>query len=307
LIDLLLQHRPSKALVPVGQLSTWTRIVNLVAVVAPFAGLVTAAALLWGWGFSWLQLGLLFGMYLLTGLGITVGYHRLFTHRSFETTPIVRFVLAILGSMAAQGSLLRWVALHRRHHQHSDEPGDPHSPHHGGQGVLGVLRGLWHAHLGWLFRTDPHGLDHYVLDLQEDAPARIASVLFPVWVLIGLLLPTALGGILSGSWVGAVLGLLWAGLARICLVQHVTWSVNSVCHLWGGRPYKVRDQSRNNFLFGVLALGEGWHNNHHAFPTSARHGLRWWQLDPSYWVIRGLALVGLAWKVRLPTQAALTA
>jgi stearoyl-CoA desaturase (delta-9 desaturase) len=275
-----------------------------VAVVVPFAGLVAAAALLWGWGFSWLQLGLLLGMYLVTGLGITVGYHRLFSHRSFETTPLVRFTLVALGSMAVQGPLLRWVALHRRHHQHSDESDDPHSPHHGGPGIPGVLRGLWHAHLGWLFRPEPPGLDHYVKDLREDGPTRVASALFPVWVLLGLLAPTALGGILSGSWVGAWLGFLWAGLARVFLVQHVTWSINSVCHLWGGQPYKGRDQSRNNFLLGVLALGEGWHNNHHAFPTSARHGLCWWQIDPSYWVIHALALVGLAWKVRLPSRAA---
>jgi stearoyl-CoA desaturase (delta-9 desaturase) len=275
-----------------------------VVVVVPFAGLVAAAALLWGWGFSWLQLGLLLGMYLVSGLGITVGYHRLFSHRSFETTPVVRFILAALGSMAVQGPLLWWVALHRRHHQHSDEADDPHSPHHRGPGFTGVLRGVWHAHLGWFFGPDPPGLDRYVKDLQEDGPSRVASALFPVWVLLGLLVPMALGGILSGSWVGALLGFLWAGLARVFLVQHVTWSINSVCHLWGGQPYKGRDQSRNNFLFGVLALGEGWHNNHHAFPTSARHGLRWWQIDPSYWVIHALALVGLAWHVRLPARAA---
>jgi stearoyl-CoA desaturase (delta-9 desaturase) len=284
------------------------RLVNLVAVVLPFAGFGLAIALLWGWGFSWVHLGLLLGMYLLTALGITVGYHRLFTHRSFETSAVVRFVLAVLGSMAVQGSLRKWVALHRRHHQHSDEPGDPHSPHLHGRGIPGLLRGLWHAHLGWVFKADPPDLDRYVKDLRQSRLLRVASALFPLWVVLGLLLPALLGGLITWSWGGVLLGLVWGGLARIFLVHHVTWSVNSVCHLWGGQPFQVgADQSRNNFLFGVLALGEGWHNNHHAFPTSARHGLRWWQIDVSYWLIRVLAWLRLAWKVKLPEHQVLAA
>jgi stearoyl-CoA desaturase (delta-9 desaturase) len=279
------------------------RLANLVAVVVPFAGLVAAGVLLWGWGFSWVQLGLLLGMYALTALGITVGFHRLFTHRSFETNRVVQVILAALGSMAVQGPLLKWVALHRRHHQHSDQPDDPHSPHLHGPGVLGLLRGLWHAHLGWVFKPDPADWPRYVKDLCQDGPLRLASALFPVWVALGLLLPTVLGGLLTGTWAGALLGLLWGGLARIFLVHHVTWSINSVCHLWGRQPFPAHDHSRNNCLFGILGLGEGWHNNHHAFPTSARHGLRWWQLDVSYWVIRALALLRLAWKVRLPVNA----
>jgi stearoyl-CoA desaturase (delta-9 desaturase) len=275
---------------------------NLVAVVVPFFGLATAGVLLWGWGFSWVPLALMLGMYALSGLGITVGFHRLFTHRSFETGPVVRFVLAALGSMALEGDLLHWVALHRRHHQHSDEHGDPHSPHLHGQGFLGLLAGLWHAHVGWIFQPDPSNLPEYVKDLREDGAARVAGRLFLLWVALGLLLPAALGGLLTGTWTGVLLGLLWGGLARIFLVHHVTWSINSVCHLWGTQPFRVRDHSRNNVVFGVLGLGEGWHNNHHAFPTSARHGLRWWQLDVGYWVIRGLALLGLAWKVRLPAR-----
>jgi stearoyl-CoA desaturase (Delta-9 desaturase) len=266
---------------------------------------VVAAALLWGWGFGWVELGLLLGMYVLTALGITVGFHRLFTHRSFQTNRIIQFVLAALGSMAAQGPLLRWVAVHRRHHQHSDQPEDPHSPHGHGRGLLGLLRGLWHAHMGWLLRPEPADLDRYAGDLRRDKPLRVASALFPVWLAVGLVLPAILGGLLTGTWAGVLLGLLWGGLARIFLVHHVTWSVNSVCHLWGGQPYPDGDQSRNNLVFGVLALGEGWHNNHHAFPTSARHGLRWWQLDLSYLFIRGLALLRLAWNVRLPGEHAL--
>jgi stearoyl-CoA desaturase (Delta-9 desaturase) len=285
-----------------GPASLGTRLANLAVVVVPFAGLVAAAALLWGWGFSWVELGLLLGMYLLTGLGITVGFHRLFAHRSLQTGRVLRFALAALGSMAAQGPLLRWVALHRRHHQHSDRPGDPHSPHDHGRGLLGLLRGLWHAHLGWVFQPDPPNLARYAEDLRRDGVARLASALFLGWVALGLLLPALLGGLLTGTWAGALLGLLWGGLARIFLVHHVTWSVNSVCHLWGRQPFPGRDQSRNNLLFGILALGEGWHNNHHAFPTSARHGLRWWQFDLSYYVIRALALLGLAWEVRVPAR-----
>jgi stearoyl-CoA desaturase (delta-9 desaturase) len=284
-----------------------TRLLSLVAVVAPVAGLITGCILLWGSGFGWVHLSIFVGMYLLSGLGITVGYHRLFTHRSFETYRVVQFVLAALGSMAVQGPLLRWVAMHRRHHQHSDQPGDPHSPHLQAPGIVGLMRGLWHAHVGWVFQPDPAGLDHYAKDLRKDTPVRVASALFPVWVALGLLLPTVLGGLITLSWWGALLGFLWGGLARICLVHHVTWSVNSVCHFWGRRPFQVHDESRNNFLFGLLALGEGWHNNHHAFPTSARHGLRWWQIDLTYAFIRMLALVGLAWGVRRPDVAALSA
>jgi stearoyl-CoA desaturase (delta-9 desaturase) len=275
---------------------------NLAAVILPFVGLAVGGALLWGWGFSWVYLGLLLGMYLATALGITVGFHRLFTHRSFETSRPVQFVLAALGSMAAEGPLLKWVAVHRRHHQHSDTHDDPHSPHNQGHGFLGLVRGFWFAHLGWVFKPDPPNLPRYVADLRQSVLLRQVSALFPVWVAVGLLIPAVLGGVLTGTWSGAFLGLLWGGLARIFLVHHVTWSVNSVCHLWGGRPFRNGDHSRNNFLFGILALGEGWHNNHHAFPTSARHGLRWWQVDVSYWVIRGLTLLGLAWKVRLPAH-----
>jgi stearoyl-CoA desaturase (delta-9 desaturase) len=284
-----------------------TYILTLVVVILPFAGLLAAGALLWGQGFNWVELGLLLGMYLLSALGITVGFHRLFTHRSFEACRLVQLILAALGSMAVEAPLLKWVAVHRRHHQHSDGPGDPHSPHDCDGGALGVLRGLWHAHLGWMFRPDPPDLSHYIKDLRQDAPLRLASALFPLWVAIGLLAPAVLGWLLAGGWLGALCGLLWGGLARIFLVHHVTWSVNSVCHLWGRRPFRSRDESRNNLVFGILALGEGWHNNHHAFPTSARHGLRWWQFDLSYWVIRALALCALAWNVRVPAKEALAA
>jgi stearoyl-CoA desaturase (Delta-9 desaturase) len=280
----------------------FTRLATLTAVIVPFLALLVAPFLLWGWGFGWVDLGLLLGMYLLTALGITVGFHRLFTHKSFETNCVVRFILATLGSMAAQGSVLKWAAMHRRHHQYSDAPDDPHSPHQQGSGLWGLICGFWHAHIGWVFRADPADLDRYVKDLRQSTSVRVASAMFPLWIVLGLLIPAILGGLLTGSWAGVLLGFVWGGLVRVFLVHHVTWSVNSICHLWGRRPYPEKDHSRNNFVFGVLALGEGWHNNHHAFPTSARHGLRWWQIDISYYVIRLLALLGLAWKVRLPAN-----
>lgn len=278
------------------------RIVTFLGILLPLLGVLVAPFVVWGWGFNWTDLGLLLGMYVLTVLGITVGFHRLFVHHSFDTFTWMKFVWAVLGSMAVQGPLFRWVARHRSHHLHADTVDDPHSPHHGGSGIVGVLKGFWHAHVGWLFSPEPTDLERYIKDLKASRPLVVASKLFPLWVAVSLLLPAALGGLITGSWSGFVSGFIWGGLVRIFLVHHVTWSVNSACHLWGQRPYKSHDESRNNFWFGILALGEGWHNTHHAFPTSARHGLRWWEIDISYWVIRGLALLGLVWNVKLPTR-----
>jgi stearoyl-CoA desaturase (Delta-9 desaturase) len=287
---------------PRARLSYSTRWLNLIALFLPFLGIVTAGVLMWGRGFRWVELGLLSLMYFLTAIGITVGFHRLFTHRSFQATPAVQFILAVLGSMAVEGPLFRWAAMHRRHHQFSDEPDDPHSPHQHGAGVRGVLRGLWHAHLGWFFAPDPPNLDRYVKDLQYSRMLRTVSGLFPLWVAIGIVLPAVIGGLITGTWMGAGLGLLWGGPARIFLVHHVTWSINSACHLWGRRTFRTPDESRDNALFGVLGLGEGWHHSHHAFPTSARHGLRWWQIDVSYWIIVLLARLGLAWDIKVATR-----
>jgi stearoyl-CoA desaturase (delta-9 desaturase) len=287
-----------------GHASLGVQLVMFVVIVVPFLGLVAAPFFLWGWGFSWPDLGLLLGMYVLTALGITVGFHRLFTHRSFETYTWVKCIQAVLGSMAIQGPMLKWVAFHRRHHQLSDTADDPHSPHHHGHGILGLLRGAWHAHIGWLFQPEPENLLRYVPDLLKSRALRVESAFFPLWAILGLVIPGVLGGVLTLSWPGVWTGVLWGGLVRVFLVHHVTWSVNSACHLWGFRPYRSDDLSRNNFVFGVFALGEGWHNTHHAFPTSARHGLRWWQIDVSYYVIRVLAWLHLAWDVRLPTKQA---
>lgn len=242
-------------------------------------------------------------MYVLTGFGVTIGYHRLFTHRSFETGPVMTAALAVLGSMAVEGPVLNWVATHRKHHQHSDHAEDPHSPHTHGAGLLNFFKGLAHAHLGWMMssRNTPD-IPRYSPDLARNRLVRFISKTFPFWVLAGLLIPAAIGGLLTMSWSGVLLGFVWGGLVRILLLHHVTWSINSVCHIWGTRPFESHDESRNNAVLGVLAFGEGWHNNHHAFPTSARHGLRWWEFDSSYLVIRGMEMLGLARKVRVPAK-----
>jgi len=290
-----------------GDASRAQQAATLLVVLIPFGGLIAAIIYAWGWGITPLDLSLLLGMYLLTGLGVTVGFHRLFAHRSFVAARPVELLLAVLGSMSAEGPLLKWVAVHRRHHQYSDGENDPHSPHRYGGGLFGVLAGFWHAHMGWMFRADADNLDRYVRDLESDRALRTISRLFLLWVIIGLLLPAAVGGVITGTWTGAWLGLLWGGLVRTFIVHHLTWSINSVCHLWGRRDFRSRDESRNNVICGVLGFGEGWHNNHHAFPASARHGLWWWQVDVSYLVIQALRALGLARHVRKPTREAIAA
>jgi stearoyl-CoA desaturase (delta-9 desaturase) len=290
--------------------SAWATVVSwatvLTGVLVPLAGVGAAAALAWRYGLmGWADLGLLMGMYLFAMLGVTVGFHRLFTHRSFETVRPVQFVLGVLGSMSFQGPLLEWVGRHRLHHQHSDRDGDPHSPHAPRRrGFRGRFRAFWHAHIGWALAAETADLARYAPDLRKSRMLRVVSALFPLWAALGLVIPAALGYALGG-WRGALTGFLWGGLVRVCLGHHATWAVNSVCHLWGSRPYHSGDESRNNAVVGVVAMGEGWHNNHHAFPTSARHGLRWWQIDLGYYLICLLRRAGLAWKVRLPSGAAL--
>ncbi len=290
-------HEPPEA-------SYLVQTVTLLAITLPLGGVIAAPFALWGWGFAWTDLGLFLGMYGLTALGITVGFHRHFSHRSFAAPMWVRCLLAIFGSMAVQGSLIKWVSLHRRHHQHSDRPEDPHTPHLYSQGFLGTLRGFWYSHIGWFFEPDPPGLERYVKDLEASPTLVWMSRLFGLWVLLGLILPGILGGLMRQSWIGVWTGLIWGGLVRVFVVHHVTWSVNSACHLWGTRPFESRDRSRNNLAVGILALGEGWHNTHHAFPNSARHGLRWWQFDASYWVIRIMALFGVTWNLKIPSRQA---
>jgi stearoyl-CoA desaturase (Delta-9 desaturase) len=272
------------------------RTANLIGVVVPFAGVLAAILLLWNQAVGVADLALLVVMYLLTGLGITVGYHRLLTHRAFQSYPWVERTFAVLGSMSVQGSVMDWVADHRKHHAHADREGDPHSPHVGhGSG----LAGLWHAHVGWLLETQGQAdWKRYAAELYEDPAMRRIGRRFPLLALLSLLVPTLAGFVLDGFTVaGAVRGLVWGGLVRIFFVHHITWSVNSVCHFFGSRRFDVEDQSTNVGWLAPFSLGESWHHNHHAFPRSAFHGLRWWELDVSGMIIVMLERVGLAWNV----------
>ena len=269
---------------------------NLGAVVIPFVATVSAIALLWNSLVNPADLLIAAVMYLLTAIGITVGFHRLLTHRSFQTSKPLEYAFAILGSMAVQGPVISWVADHRKHHAHTDEEGDPHSPHVGHDGgVRGVLSGLWHAHTGWLMSTQGRAdWKRYAPDLYEDTGMRTISRRFVLLVFASLAIPALAGYLVSGTLVGALTGLLWGGLVRIFFVHHVTWSVNSVCHFLGSRRFDTDDRSTNVFWLAIPSLGESWHHNHHAFPRSAVHGLKRWEPDPSAMIISALERVGLA-------------
>ena len=261
--------------------------------------LMLGVAIWFGWGgvVHWQDLVVLVVTYELVGIGVTVGFHRLLTHRSFKTSPLLRGIFAALGSAAAEGPVIEWVATHRKHHRFSDAEGDPHSPHVGrGAGWTGALRGLFHAHIGWVFR-DAEVADErrYAKDLLADPVIRFVDKTFVLWVIAGLAFPFGLGVALTGSVSGGLTGLLWGGAVRIFLLHHATFSINSLCHFFGKRPYETGDESRNLAWLALPTGGESWHNNHHAFPTSYRHGLERWQLDTSAAVIRGLELTGLAW------------
>jgi stearoyl-CoA desaturase (delta-9 desaturase) len=275
------------------------RRVNMAAVVVPFVAVALAVPLLWGDWIGPSDVIVFAVMYVLSGFGVTVGFHRMLTHRAFATHPATRYVFAILGSLSVQGPVIDWVADHRKHHAHTDEEGDPHSPHVGhGSGVRGALRGLWHAHAGWLWRTHGQARAHkYARELIEDRGMRQINRRFPLIVLASLALPALLGFALTGTLHGAFTGLVWGGFARIFLQHHITWSVNSVCHFFGSRRFAVDDHSTNVFWLALPSLGESWHHNHHAFPRSAAHGLRWWELDPSAALIALMRRVGLAWDV----------
>jgi stearoyl-CoA desaturase (delta-9 desaturase) len=280
---------------------------NLLGVVLPFVGLVAAIGLLWNTWVSWTDLALLAVGYVLTGVGITVGYHRLFTHRAFQTKQWMRWTFAILGSMAVEGPVLVWVADHRKHHQFSDVEGDPHSPHTGsGNGFVAAVKNLFHAHMGWLFVAEGRAeLTKYVPDMLSERGMKQISKLFWMWLVVSLVVPAAIGYAISGTWQGALTALLWGGAIRIFLLHHVTFSINSVCHFWGRRRFKTPDHSRNVWLMSLISFGESWHNNHHAFPSSAFHGMQRFEaaLDPGGWVITGLEKLGLAWKVvRIPRE-----
>jgi stearoyl-CoA desaturase (delta-9 desaturase) len=283
--------------------SVASQIITFTAIVAPIFGLLSVGKLLWGVALHPLDLYLFAFFYLITGLGITVGFHRLFTHKAFIAKQPVRIAFAILGSMTLQGPLTQWVTDHRKHHARSDQPGDPHSPNLGGKGFFHHVRGFYHGHMGWLFSEK--GLERgeiYGRDLFNDPVIRLIDRLYFVWVALSIGLPFLIAYALTGSTSRGVEALVWAGLVRIFCFQHATFAVNSACHTWGQRPYVTGDLSTNNVVVGVLTFGEGWHNNHHAFPRSARHGLTTLQLDISYLTIRLMSKVHLASAIRLPTD-----
>jgi stearoyl-CoA desaturase (delta-9 desaturase) len=283
---------------PVANESAHRLITGLITVL-PFVGLGIAIWQTWQHDLSWSDVIVFVIVYVFTGLGVTVGFHRLLTHRSFKTSPFIRGLLAALGSAAIEGPVISWVADHRKHHAYSDRDGDPHSPHVGfGPGLRGALSGLFHAHVGWLFiHTQRGARERYAPDLLGDPVIEWINRTFLMWAAIGLAIPFGLGVAIGHTLKSGLTGLLWGGLVRMLVVHHVTYSINSLCHSFGRRPFATDDESRNLAWLSPFTFGEAWHNNHHAFPTSAIHGLRRWQFDPSAYVILALERAGLVWDV----------
>jgi stearoyl-CoA desaturase (delta-9 desaturase) len=278
---------------------TRDRIITGVVTIVPFLAIGVVGWQVWNQYLHWSDIVVFAILYVVTALGVTVGFHRLFTHRSFVTTPWLRGVFAALGSAAIEGPVISWVADHRKHHAFSDMPGDPHSPHvDHGVGWRGALRGLAHAHMGWLFiHTQRGARARYAPDLVADPVVRWVDRTFVWWALAGLGAAFGLGWLIGGTLTAALTGLLWGGAVRMLVVHHVTYSINSLCHYFGRKRFDTEDESRNLAWLSLLSMGEAWHNNHHAFPTSAAHGMRWYELDVSSLLIRGLERVGLAWDV----------
>ncbi|MGW7535732.1 acyl-CoA desaturase [Amycolatopsis sp. NPDC054798] len=290
-----------------GRRGTAEMLVLKTFLLVPFAALVAAVPLLWGWGIGWTDLILATVFYVLGTLGVTVGYHRYFTHGAFKAGRPLRIALAIAGSMAVQGSVIFWVASHRRHHAFSDREGDPHSPWLFGTSPAALLRGFWHAHMGWMFQREVTNADRFAPDLVGDRDLRLVNRFFWLWITLSLALPAALGWAFSGTWQGALTAFFWAGLVRIAFLHHVTWSVNSVCHLVGDRPFASRDRAANFWPLALLSMGESWHNSHHADPTCARHGVLRGQVDVSARVIWAFERLGWATDVRWPRAERLAA
>ncbi len=276
------------------------RIIIGAFVVIPLIAVACALPIAWGGWLSWLDITLAIGLWLLTAGGITIGYHRYFTHGSFKANRTVKIILAVFGSLAIEGSLDQWVADHRKHHKFSDEVGDPHSPWRFGTSKEAIGKGLLYAHVGWLFDDDNTGIDKYAPDIASDKDLNWISKHFSVFVIASLLLPAVLGGLITWSWMGAVTAFFWAGLVRVAFVHHVTWSINSICHVFGNRPFTSRDLSSNVAWLAIPSLGESWHNLHHVDPTAARHGVMKGQIDISASFIKGMEKTGLATDVRWP-------
>ncbi len=280
----------------------WEQVALLAFIVLPLAAVVAAVPVAWGWGMTWPTVAITFVMYAVTGHGITVGFHRYFTHGSFKAKRPLRIALAVAGSMAIEGPVIRWVADHRRHHAFSDRDGDPHSPWRYGENFRALCKGLFHAHIGWLFDIEQTNERRFAPDLVKDRDIARISRLFPVWVLVSLLLPAVVGGLWSMSWRGALLAFFWGSLVRIGVLHHVTWSINSICHTFGEKPFATRDRSTNVRALALLSMGESWHNLHHADPTCARHGVLKGQVDTSAELIRLLEKTGWATDVRWPIK-----
>jgi len=276
-------------------------------VLVPFLALAAVVPAVWGWGLSWTDVTLLVAFYFVACLGITVGYHRYFTHGSFKANKALRIALAIAGSVAIQGPVVQWVADHRRHHAFSDRAGDPHSPWRYGDDLRALAKGMFHAHIGWLFDRRQTNPERYAPDLLKDAALRRTSKLFVLWAGIGIFLPALIGGLVTMSWAGAWTAFFWAGLVRVALLHHVTWSINSICHTIGSRPFAARDKSTNFWPLAILSAGESWHNLHHADPTCARHGVLRGQIDISARTIWIFEKLGWARDVKWPDPVRLAA
>jgi stearoyl-CoA desaturase (delta-9 desaturase) len=288
-----------------GQTSLPEHVLVKIFVLTPLVAIVAAVPFAWGWGLSWLDIGIGAAFFVVTGLGVTAGYHRLFTHGSFKPKRGLKIALAIAGNMSAQGPVTSWVADHRRHHAFSDRAGDPHSPWLFGTGPKALAKGFWFAHMGWLFERDVTNADRFAPDLVADKDVQRVDSLFPLWVALTFLLPAVAGGLITWSVWGGVTAFFWAGLVRIGLLHHVTWSVNSICHMIGERPFASRDKAANFWPLAIFSFGESWHNLHHADPTCARHGVLRGQIDISARLIWIFEKLGWATHVRWPTPARL--
>ncbi len=291
-------HHPSR---PHASAAVVGRVITALLIVSPVAAIAVSVPLLWGHAVHLRDLVLAAILYAVTGHGVTVGFHRLFTHRGFAPKRPLKIALAIAGSMAIEGSVVSWVANHRRHHVHSDRSGDPHSPHTSPRGALGPVRGFLHAHVGWMLGADTTEPERYAADVLRDRDLAVVSSLFPLWAVASLALPFGAGWLWSGSFIGGLTAFVWAGIVRMALLHHVTWSVNSICHMVGARPFATDDQSRNVRLLALVSFGESWHNLHHAYPACARHGVGRGQIDSSAGLIRIFEKAGLATNVRWPT------
>jgi stearoyl-CoA desaturase (delta-9 desaturase) len=285
------------------QKKRWEQVALFLFIAIPFVALLAAIPVAWGWGLGWRDIAISVVMYTISGLGITVGFHRYFTHGAFKAKRPLRIALAVAGCLAIEGPVIRWVADHRKHHKFSDKEGDPHSPWRYGETLPALLKGLYYAHMGWLFDVEQTPQRQYAPDLIKDLDVWRISRAFPQLVAVSLLLPPLVGGLLSMSWQGALSAFFWAGLVRIGLLHHVTWSINSICHAMGKKPFRTRDRSGNVWWLAILSFGESWHNLHHADPTCARHGVLRGQIDISARVIWLLERFGWAYDVRWPAPS----